>query len=176
MLPYFQNSLITDYIPRNHNLSFKAFSVSQYYCCVSRTSPLAKHQILSLKKLLEYPIIIYSASESNETPLMYLLQKYSDTLNIVLTVSAIPFWAQAVQDNLGIGFINNIVLSENSYLKEHIDKLTLIKVKEPLISINGFLYSSVPNLLMRAFMDLWPAYHPAKNEPQFESVYIPLYR
>ena len=81
-----------------------------------------------------------------------------------------------MQDNLGIGFINNAVLSENSYLKEHIDKLVLIKVKEPLISINGFLYSSVPSTLMQAFMDLWPAYRPAKNEPQFESVYIPLYR
>ncbi len=61
-------------------------------------------------------------------------------------------------------------------MKEHIDKLVLIKVKEPLISINGFLYSSVPSTLMQAFMDLWPAYRPAKNEPQFESVYIPLYR
>lgn len=175
-LPYFENSLITDYIPSNHSLFFKAFGTGQYYCCVSRTSPLAKHQILSLKKLLEYPIIIYSASESNETPLMYLLQKYNDNLNVALTVSAIPFWAQAVQDNLGIGFINNAVLSENSYLKEHIDKLVLIKVKEPLISINGFLYSSVSSTLMQAFMDLWPAYRPAKNEPQFESVYIPLYR
>lgn len=176
ILPYFNHSLVTDYIPHNNSLSFKLFGISQYYCCVSKTSPLAKHQTLSIRKLLEYPIILYSASETTDTPLMYLLQQYHDNPNIVLSVSAMPFWTQAVRDNFGIGFINNIMLSENSYQKDHFNQLHFIKVKEPLLSVNGFLYASVPNPLMTAFMEQWPAYSPTKNEPQFESNYIPLYR
>ena len=176
VLPYFNNSLITDYLPRNNSLSFKVFGTNQYYCCVSRQSPLAKYQTLSLNKLLEYPIILYSASESPATPLVWLLQQYHENPNVVLSVSAIPFWAQSIRDNIGIGFINSLVLSENSYWKNHIDQLVFIKLKEPLICVNGFLYASVPDPLMTAFINQWPAYHPSKNDPYFESDYIPLYR
>lgn len=176
VLPYVNDSLISDYIPRNNCLSFKVFGTSQYYCCVSKNSPLAKHQTLSIRKLLEYPLILYSSAESAVTPLMYLLQQYCENPNIVLSVSEIPFWAQAVNDNLGIGFINNMYLTENSFVKRHLDMLTFIKIKESLLSINGFLYASVPDPIMTAFMEQWPTYHPFKSDPQFESDYIPLYR
>lgn len=166
VLPYSQGNLITDFLPDENALHFKPFSCSQYYCCVPKSSPLAKHQTLSIQKLLNHRLILYTASENTMTPLVYLLKQYEKEPDIALSVSSIPFWVQAIQDGLGIGFINSIMLSENSYLKEHLSQLQFIRVKESLSSINGFLYNDSPSPIIKAFMELWPDYHPTKTEPK----------
>ncbi len=176
ILPFVDHSCLTELVPSNKNLQLKAFGCSQYYCCVSKSSPLAKFQSMSLKKLLSHPLILYTASENPQTPLVYMLQQYTSKLNIFLSVSAIPFWVQAIQDELGIGFINSLMLSENSYLKEHMKQLHIIKLKEPLYSVNGILYSSNPSPLMTAFMNFWPDYIPTKTEPILETNPLTLYR
>ncbi len=176
VLPFVDHSCLTDLIPPNTNLQLKVFGCSQYYCCVSKSSPLAKFQSMSLKKLLTHPVILYTASENPLTPLIYLLQQHVKDLEIALSVSAIPFWVQAIQDELGIGFINSLMLSENSYLKEHMNQLHIIKVKEPLFSVNGFLYSSTPSPLMKTFMNLWPDYIPSKTEPMIDTNPLTLYK
>ena len=176
ILPFIKQSCLTELVPPNTNLQLKVFGCSQYYCCVSKSSPLAKFHSMSLKKLLSQPLILYTASENPQTPLIYMLQQYVPQLNIALSVSAIPFWVQAIQDELGIGFINSLMLSESSYLKEHMNQLHILKVKEPLFSVNGFLYSSTPSPLMNAFMELWPDYVPSKTEPILESNPLTLYK
>ena len=175
ILPFVDYTCLTDLIPPNTNLQLKVFGCSQYYCCVSKSSPLAKFQSMSLKKLLTHPVILYTASENPLTPLIYLLKQVQEP-NIVLSVSAIPFWVQSIQDDLGIGFINSLMLSENSYLKEHMNQLHIIKVREPLFSVNGFLYSSTPSPLMKAFMNLWPDYIPSKTEPMIDINPLTLYK
>lgn len=163
VLPFAENLLNTDFIPPNENLHLKVINTSQYYCCVSRTSSLAKHKTLSIRNLLSCPLILYTMSENKMTPLVYLFKQYNIDPEIILSLSTIPSWVQAISDNLGIGFINGIVLSEDSYLKDHLNQLQIIKVKEPLISIYGFLYPSEPTQLMKSFMNLWPDYSPPKS-------------
>lgn len=170
VLPFCQNTLVTEFLPNNSNLIFKPFGCSQYYCCVPKNSPLAKHQTLSIHKLLNHRLILYTASECPMTPLVYALQQYGTEPDIALSVSSIPFWVQAIQDGLGIGFINSLMLSENSYLKEHLNQLQFIRVKEPLLSINGFLYENPLDPITKAFIDLWPDYHPSKAEPKLSDL------
>lgn len=173
VLPYCNNHLVTEFLPPKSALTYKAFSCSQYYCCVSKDSPIAKHQTLSIQKLLDHRLVLYTASENTMTPLVYVLKQYGKEPDIALSVSSIPFWVQAIQDEIGIGFINSIMLSENSYLKEHLNKLQFIRVKESLFSINGFLYNDCSNPIIKAFINLWPDYHPTKNEPKIDNTFSP---
>ena len=101
-------SLCPGFIPAS-GVSFHPLAEGSYHACVSRKSPLAASRELSLKTLLQYPIVLGASDEGNATPLHYLLNRYG-TPDIVLSAGSVSLWNHAIANGMGVGFLHDIFL------------------------------------------------------------------
>jgi len=166
LLPCIKNTLLRTFLPTG-NLSFRPINTSRFLCCVSKESPFARHKSISINKILKEPLVIYTTGAVENSPLLYLLKQYSAQLQITSSISSITFWAKAIKEQIGIGFLNNLYIAPESMVKKTFDELVFLKVKEPLATVNGFLYNDKNDPIADAFMQQFPVYHPAKGEPDF---------
>lgn len=166
LLPCMKNTVLRTFLPEG-NMSFRPISISRFVCCVPKDSPFARHKTISIKKLLKEPLVIYTTGTVDNSPLLYLLRQYTEQLHITSSISSMTFWSKAIKDHIGIGFLNELFISSDSMVKDVFQDLVFIKVKEPLIAINGFIYADQLSPLASAFMDLFPSYRPSKNDPDF---------
>lgn len=97
--------------------------------------PLAASRELSLKTLLQYPIVLGASDEGNTTPLHYLLNRYG-TPDIVLPAGSVSLGTTPRQ-RMGIGFLHDIFLDGDGPRQSYLDGLSLIKVKERIVAGHG---------------------------------------
>ncbi|MEE0434765.1 MAG: LysR family transcriptional regulator [Peptococcaceae bacterium] len=166
ILPCTKASLLRDFLPKEH-FFFRPINIGRFVGCVPKDSPFAQHKTISLNKLLKQPIVIYTTGAAENSPLLHRLKQYNDHIQISSVVSSINFWARSIKNHLGIGFLNDIFLQPQSMVKDAFDDLVFIKINEPLLTINGFIYTDEPSPLARTFMQQFPVYHPSKNDPTF---------
>lgn len=164
LLPCSKNNLMRAFLPEG-KFSFRPISTNRYVCCVPKDSPFARHKTISIKKILKEPLVIYTTGNAANSPLLYLLKQYTEQLQIASSVSSMTFWAKAIKEHIGIGFLNELFISPQSMVKEVFDDLVFIKLKEPLISINGFIYTEPHSSIATNFMEQFPVYRPTKGEP-----------
>lgn len=173
LLPSSKNTLMRTFLPEG-NFLFRPISTNRYVCCVAKDSPFAKHKTISIKKILKEPLVIYTTGAAENSPLLCLLKQYTEHLQIASCVSSMTFWAKAIKEHIGIGFLNELFISPQSMVKEVYNDLVFIKLKEPLISVNGFLYTEQLSPLAADFIKQFPVYHPAKGDPVFRTEYLTL--
>lgn len=166
LLPCTREKLWRQFLPEGA-FYFRPINVSRFVCCVAKDSPYAGHKTISLNKVLREPLVIYTTGAAENSPLLYQLRQFVDAPRIASVVSSINFWAKSIKTHLGIGFLNDIFLHPQSMVKDAFDDLVFIKLKEPLLSLNGFLYTGIPSPLAKRFMAQFPAYRPSKNAPAF---------
>lgn len=166
LLPCSKDGLLRSFLPEG-DFSFRPINVSRFVCCVPNDSPFARHKTISLNKALKQPLIIYTTGNAVNSPLLYQLRQSGHEIKIASVVSSINFWVKSIKNHLGIGFLNDIFLSPQSMVKDAFEDLVFIKIKEPLLSLNGFLYAEAPSPLAELFMNQFPTYHPKKNDPDF---------
>lgn len=166
LLPCNKDSLFRQFIPEG-NFTFRPINITRFICCVAKDSPFAQHKTISINKILKHPIVIYTTGSGKNSPLLYQLHQFSDHPQVASVVSSINFWAKSIKNHLGIGFLNEIFLHSQSMVKDSFDDLVFIRVKEPLLTINGFLYIGNPSPIVSTFMNQFPAFHPTKNDPVF---------
>ena len=166
MLPCNKNGLLHSTLPEGP-FSFRPISINRYVCCVPKDSPFARHKTISIKKILKEPLVIYTTGTVEDSTLYQLLTQYSQQLRIGSRTASIHFWAKAIEKHTGIGFLNELFISPNSMVKDVFEDLIFIKIKEPLLSINGFLYTDDSLPLANAFMEQFPTFRPSKNDPDF---------
>lgn len=170
-IPYIDNSIVHEFIP-NGKFFFQPLSVSHFFCCVPKDSPYAKQQTISIKKVLENPLVLFSHGTSEQSTICYLLKQYTDNLNIASSVSSLTFGADAIKNGLGIGFLNKTFINHESLVNDVFDSLVFIKVKEPLISVNGFIYTDSQNEIIRAFKKEFPSLRSGKKDPVLQKEYL----
>lgn len=167
IVPYDGDQLIHRYLPADYNnFSFKILNRNYYFACVPKDSPFAYQKTVSIKKLLECPIVDYCAGNAGTAPLIPLLKKYQPKFKTSLTLSSISLWIEAIQNHTGIGFINSLFTRPDSIVRKQLDNLVLLKLKEPLITFNYFVYAKHPAPYVTAFLNQFPDYIPKKNDPE----------
>lgn len=173
ILPCDKDGLMRDFLPAGH-YHFQPINISRFVCCVPKDSPFARNKTISLNKVLKQPIVIYTTGIAENSPLLHRLRKYSDHIQVASVVSSINFWAKSIKNHLGIGFLNDIFLHPQSMVKDAFDDLVFIKLKEPLISLNGFIYTDPLSPVAKKFMAQFPNYHPTKSDPPFCQTHMEL--
>lgn len=148
-------SLCSGFIPAS-GVSFHPLAKGSYHACVSRKSPLAASRELSLKTLLQYPIVLGASDEGNTTPLHYLLNRYG-TPDIVLSAGSVSLWNHAIANGMGIGFLHDIFLDGDGPRQSYLDGLSLIKVKERIVAVTGYLLAEEPSDIVRELIRFLPA-------------------
>lgn len=149
------------------NFTFRPINVTRFVGCVAKDSPLARNKSVSINRILKYPLVIYTTGIAENSPLLYQLRQYNNHPKIASVVSSINFWTKSIKNHLGIGFLNDIFLHPQSMVKNAFEDLVFINVKEPLLTVNGFLYTGTPSPIVNTFMNQFPAFHPTKNDPVF---------
>lgn len=167
IVPYDGKQIISKYLPANQDdFSFKILNRNHYYACVPKDSPFAYQKTVSIKKLLDCPIVDYCAGNAGTAPLIPLLKQYQPNFKTSLTLSSISLWIEAIQNHMGIGFINSLFTKPDSTVRKQLDNLVLLKLKEPLITFNCFAYAKNPALSVSVFLKQFPDYMPKKNDPE----------
>ena len=166
LLPCNKDTLFRQFIPEGE-FTFRPINISRFVCCVAKDSPFARHKTISIKKVLKHPLVIYTTGSGKNSPLLYQLHQFDVQPQVASVVSSINFWAKSIKNHLGIGFLNEIFLQPQSMVKDAFDDLIFIKLTEPLLTLNGFIYTGEPAPLLTTFMNQFPAFHPTKNDPVF---------
>lgn len=137
---------------------FQPSFTTKYCVCVSTDSPLARQKTICLNHLLTYPLVRFSGGEDQgKSYLTTVLQAYG-TPQTVFATSSIAGWVHAVQSNLGVGIINDIVLKEDSLVKDEFEKIKILHLKENIERITGLLYDKDASPVVQAFVDAFPQY------------------
>ena len=166
ILPYDGEKIIPAYLPdQADDFSYQILNRNYYYACVPKDSPVASQKSISLKKLLEMPLVDYCAGDIGTAPLIPLLKRYNPDLTISMTISSFAQWAQAIRAHIGIGVMNSIFADPEFIDHEHLKDLVLLKLNEPLITFNCFVYAKEPSQSVLAFLHQLPEYVPKKNDP-----------
>lgn len=166
ILPYNGKELLPLYLPNSlDKYNFKILSRNFYCACVPKDSPFALQKSISLKKLLEYPLVDYCAGDIGTAPLIPLLKQYKSDLVISMTISSFSQWTQAIRNHIGVGVMNTIFSNSEFIDNNCFQDLVLIKLNEPLITYNCFIYSKAPSKSAFAFLQQFPDYSPQKNDP-----------
>lgn len=133
-----------------------------------KDSPLARQKTVSIKKLLSsYPLIDYCAGNAGTAPLVPLLKAYAPKFQTSLVLSSIAVWAEAIQNHMGIGFINTLFTKPDSIIANQLENLALLQLKEPLVTFNCFVHTKTPSPAVSIFLKQFPAYLPQKTDPEF---------
>ena len=169
LVPYDGNQILYEFLPNNYpTLQFRVLNRNHYYACVPKDSPIARQKTVSIKKLLSnYPIIDYCAGKAGTAPLIPLLRNYKSDFQTSLVVPSITVWAEAIQNHMGVGFINSLFTKPDSIIAEQLNHLTLLRLKEPLVTFNCVVYTKTPSPTVTAFLEQFPEYMPQKNDPDF---------
>lgn len=170
-IPYINNALVHEFIPEGQFI-FQPLNVSHFFCCVTKDSPYAGQQTISIHKILKHPLVLFSRGTAEQSTICYLLKQYTEHLNIASSVSSLTFGADAIKNGLGIGFLNKTFINHESLAKDVFDSLVFIKIKEPLISVNGFIYTDPQNKIIRAFKDEFPALQTTREDPVLQKEYL----
>ncbi len=170
IIPYDGEKLMHTYLPTDYkDFSYQLLNKNEYYACVPKNSIFANQKSVSIKKLLnEYPMVDYCAGVAGTAPLIPLLQKYMPNLKTSLTLASITLWVEAIENGMGVGFINTLFTRPDSIVSEQLENLVLLKINEPLITFNCFAYLNNPTSSVTAFLQQFPDYIPKKSDPKID--------
>lgn len=166
ILPFDGDRVLPAFLPDHpEDYSYKILNRNTYYACVPQDSPLASQKSVTVNKLLKYPLVDYCAGDIGTSPLVSLLRRYKPDFAISMTIASFAHWAQAISYNVGVGVMNAAFDDPTFDGYRYLEDLHLIKINDPLVTYNCFIYKKDPSPSARAFLSLFPEYVPRKNEP-----------
>ena len=143
-----------DFLP-SPEVTFHPLARGSYHACVGKNSLLANSRELSIRTLLKYPLVIGASDDANTTPLHHLLSHYG-TPHIVLSVGSLHLWNQAIISNVGVGFLHDIFLEHADYLQKYATDVVLIRIREKLPAVTGYLTSGAPDPVVNELLRCLP--------------------
>lgn len=165
VVPVSSKGCVPGFLPEDlEAFSFKILNRNQYLACVPEDSPLASQKSVSLKKLLEYPLVDYGAGDVGSSSIVSLLKEFQPNLKISMSMSSFHVWAQAIKDHMGIGVMNAMFSDPDFFAHDALNNLTLLKLNEAPVTYNCFVYSKNPATCVTAFLSQFPDYKPKKND------------
>lgn len=145
--------------------SFVPLLTGEYVCCVSKDSELAAKRNISLKTVSKYPLIRFTNNTGAVSDVQsYFLAPYGN-INIAFSTTSIGLWISSIANNVGVGLIHNIVLSQSSMIRNEFEKVVVLPIREKTVIEMGILVPDVPLPFVQAFVDFIKSYFEnAQNE------------
>ena len=171
IIPYDGEKLMHTYLPTDYkDFSYQLLNKNEYYACVPKNSIFANQKSVSIKKLLnEYPMVDYCAGVAGTTAFNSSVTKiYAKFKNLFNIGIEFCLWVEAIENGMGVGFINTLFTRPDSIVSEQLENLVLLKINEPLITFNCFAYLNNPTSSVTAFLQQFPDYIPKKSDPKID--------
>lgn len=138
--------------------SFVPLMTGEYVCCVSKNSELASKRNISLKTVSKYPLIRFTNNSGDVSDVQsYFLAPYGD-LSIAFSTTSIGLWISSIANNVGIGLIHNIVLSQSSMIRNEFEKVAVIPIREKTTLEVGMMVSEKSAPYVKVFVDFIRSY------------------
>lgn len=118
------------YYKNQKGYHFLPLTQGEYICCVSKNSELASKRNISLKTVSQYPLVRFINSFGDTSAVQsHFFKPYGEPRTGFSTTS-IGSWISAIENNVGIGIINNIVLSDASAIRDKFEKVVTLSIRE----------------------------------------------
>ena len=140
--------IVREFMPRARNVEL--LKKNHYLACVARSSILADEREISLRKILDFPMVLSSEKGQACTPLQYVLNLYKNPNNIMTTPSFFS-WAQSVGQNIGVGFTQEIFVQLDLVRKMLADHIHFIRLKERIGAYLGVVLPPRPSAEVQYF-------------------------
>lgn len=140
-----------DGLGKRNSIHFEALKIEPYYVYVSKTSTLAEKEEISIEEVLQLPVVLFSSSEENMTPVRFLAEQYGK-LNVVFTASSFNLWLNAIHSGIGIGLFQELCSYASWQNKIDLSQVVKIKLKEEISAVLGCLYWGEPDAIIKEFM------------------------
>lgn len=148
LVPYNRQDFFVDNDKKNM-LHFAHLSEERYCVYASKNSVLATYSEISITEVLKNPIVLFSSSEDNDTPVYAILEQYGD-VNVVFTASSFSLWLDTIKNGVGIGLFQDIFLDKEK--EEMCTGIVRIKLKEDISAILGYLYGGECSKILKLFI------------------------
>ncbi|UWG98396.1 LysR family transcriptional regulator [Dehalobacter sp. DCM] len=124
----------------NHVKFYKLFS-NPIYALVSKDSPLASRKSVSIKELLNYPLVIYMDSKNNIVLNHIMANKhiYGEP-KVIMDSDNIPTRNKVISEGFAVGFSNRYTLRKS--MDENPEEIIAIPISDKLNFYCGYIVNS----------------------------------
>ena len=139
---------------RKKGCALHPFYQGRYKVFASEGSALAKQKSVSAGRLLQYPIVrLASVDVDEDAPLNQFLAKYG-TPTISFSTSSLDIWLEAINNGVGIGVANDMLISQYSAAKARIQNanIRILSIKENESRSYSWLYKQMPTKVVQEFL------------------------
>lgn len=135
-------------------LTFEPLFTSKTIAYVGKNSPLATKKEISLKEIIEYPLVLFNERYSMSNHLRYLLKQYG-TPNILFSSSNSDAMRKVIAESMAIGFYSDISLKTDIYIQNNEIVPIRIKDESKVYSTYGIITKneSFRSVLTQKFID-----------------------
>lgn len=88
-----------------HLLDWEELYSENCFACISRKSPLAKKDAVSLKELVKYPVVWGECPHFEDS----LLEEYGLAVNVLISSSNASIQGRAINNNMAVGFSTELI-------------------------------------------------------------------
>lgn len=155
-------TILTDEIKNSSNKSFKTQTLlnGRMNVCVSKDSPLASKDTLSIKEIKGYPLVIYGGKNWSE----YIedFEHNVGLFNVLFTTNNSEAIKRMVSEGLAISLLTDVMLTNDIYVNNgHIVTIPLIDYKPDIITFGAIRFTNKKEKIIKKFLEYLQIY--AKN-------------
>lgn len=99
----------------DQRISFKPLLTSKMIAYVGQYSPLAKKRIVSLKEIIQYPIVLFDEGYSTNYFMREILEKFGKP-NIVFTSGNSESMKKVISESFAVGFYGDVSVQSDPYV------------------------------------------------------------
>ena len=148
--PY--DSTLKQHIWIYDDLSFYPLGKAKAFFYVRNTSSFTKYNSLSIKRILEEPLVIIRTSDKDYKMSMNLLRKYGNPL-VNIYATSFEIWRDSILKNDYVGVIFDFAEPEKNLLdKKSLGNITMLNVKENLNNMFGYVTLPKVSPIVREFI------------------------
>lgn len=115
-------------------LVFTPLYKAKFFCTIPESFPISKYKSISLKTMLDYPIIMYEPANY----LMLKILKSAGTPARIINVPSLESTMELLQEGLGLAFCM-YNMNDNHYAVNYGDKIRYISFKENISADFGYI-------------------------------------
>lgn len=106
----------------------RPITTDKLYAVIVPTHPLAKKKSISIKTILQYPLVILQSGNKYHNPLCSILEKYGDPHYYTIT-NNYHVYQDAIKKGLAIGFFTYSALKNNTALPQIRDQILTLPIR-----------------------------------------------
>lgn len=134
--------IVREFMPKGRDVEL--LKKNHYLACVAKSSILDDDREISLREILEFPMVLSREKGQACTPLQYVLNLYKKP-NIIMTTPSFFSWAQSVGQNIGVGFTQEIFIQPDLVRRMLADQIRFIRLKERIGAYLGVILPPRPS-------------------------------